>query len=278
MIGLNYRNRKLLAQARYNPARRSHHGPKRSQAAGHAHVPASRIPSADQSGAMRASRRQLAIAPIFCCEPSRWPISGWRGAAKRLTDIAIALLLLADVSRGSMLLLAWLIRLESPGPVAVPPASHRLRQCRLRHVEVPHDASSCAGTRQRSADHAARPRVTRRGRLAAALLAGRTAATVQRAARRDVDGRTATACARHLRRRQAVRTGDAALCRAPSRATGHDRPGAGPRLAWRDRHRGEAAAARRQPIWNTSTHWSLWLDLAILARTAVAILAMRNAY
>ena len=96
-----------------------------------------------------------AIAPISYFEPSRRPISGWRGSAKRLTDIAIASLLLA-VLFPTMLIAVLAIRLESSGPHPVPPASHRLRQYRLRYVKIPHDASSCAGPRQAPADNAAR--------------------------------------------------------------------------------------------------------------------------
>jgi lipopolysaccharide/colanic/teichoic acid biosynthesis glycosyltransferase len=62
------------------------------------------------------SSAKVAIASRSGFEASRRSISGWRGSAKRLMDIAIALLLLVVFSP-AMLIAVLAIRLESPGPV-----------------------------------------------------------------------------------------------------------------------------------------------------------------
>ena len=96
----------------------------------------------------------LDILPISYAEPPHWPISGWRGDVKRVCDIVFALFALV-VLFIPMLLTALAIRLESRGPAPVPPAPYRLRQCRLRDMEVPNDVPPRIGTGPADADHAA---------------------------------------------------------------------------------------------------------------------------
>jgi polysaccharide biosynthesis protein PslA len=68
-------------------------------------------PAGDSIG---LSTADLAALPASYAEPPYWPINGWRGDAKRMCDIAFALLGLVVLSI-PMLLIALAIRLDSPG-------------------------------------------------------------------------------------------------------------------------------------------------------------------
>ena len=60
-------------------------------------------------------RRSWHFLQLLSTRSAFWPIAGWRGAVKRAFDIVIALLGLI-VLGVPMLVVAAIIRLESPGP------------------------------------------------------------------------------------------------------------------------------------------------------------------
>ncbi len=218
----------------------------------------------------------LAIAPISYCEPSRWPISGWRASAKRLTDIAIALLVLAVFSP-AMLVAVVAIRLLSPGPVL-------FRQRRIGFANIGFDMLKFRTMHHRAPD---------RGRL-------------RQTTRHDPRVTRVGAILRHtsldeLPQLFNVLRGEMSMVgprpHAPGTCVG-DRPYelVAPRYAARHRvlpgmtglaqvrgFRGETETEvkllrRVEADLEYIDNWSLWLDLAIMARTTVSILSMRNAY
>ena len=149
----------------------------------------------DDDGAERhAAIRRLADAPLSPLDVVADP--GRRAFAKRVQDLAlsgVALVLLSPV----IALIALAVRLDSPGPVVLPPAPARLQQRGDRRVEVPHDAPRddgpprrAPGDRRRRSGHAGRadpahdqPR--------------RAAAAAQRVQRHDVARRPAAPRHRH---------------------------------------------------------------------------------
>ena len=156
-------------------------------------------------------------------------------AIKRAFDVAGSLMLILLLSP-VLLAIALAIRLTSAGPGAVPPDAHRARGRGVRAAQVPLDgprrrgAQGRAGRPQRgrrAVQDRRRPARDRRGAPAAPHLAGRAAAAVQRAARRDVAGRPAAADRRGG-------PPDPGLLPAPAAPhAGHDRALAGARLGAR---------------------------------------------
>ena len=71
-------------------------------------------PAASPIGKSFLAPADFAVIPISYAGPAYWPISGWRGTAKRAIDIVAALLLLVAAAI-PMLAFAAIIRLESPG-------------------------------------------------------------------------------------------------------------------------------------------------------------------
>jgi lipopolysaccharide/colanic/teichoic acid biosynthesis glycosyltransferase len=217
-----------------------------------------------------------AIAPISYFEPLRPPISGWRGSVKRLTDIAIALLLLAVVSP-AMLVAVVAIRLESPGPVL-------FRQRRIGFGNIGFDMLKFRTMQHRAPDRGrlrqttrCDPRVTRVG-------------AIMRRASFD-----------ELPQLFNVLRGDMSIVGPRPHAPGTCAGGKPFELitpCYAARHRvlpGMTGLAQVRGLrGETETeekllrrveadleyidNWSLWLDLAIMARTTVSVFAMRNAY
>jgi polysaccharide biosynthesis protein PslA len=218
----------------------------------------------------------LAIAPISYFEPLRRPISGWRGSAKRLTDIVIALLLLAVFSP-AMLVAVLAIRLDSPGPALFP-------QRRIGFGNIGFDMLKFRTMYHRAPD---------RGRL-------------RQTTRRDPRVTRVGAILRHasldeLPQLFNVLRGDMSIVGPRPHAPGTCAGGkpfelVTPRYAarhrvlpgmtglaqvrgWRGETETEEKLLRRvEADLEYIDNWSLWLDLAIMARTTVSVFAMRNAY
>lgn len=217
-----------------------------------------------------------AIAPISYFEPSRRPISGWRGSAKRLTDIAIASLLLA-VLFPTMLIAVLAIRLESSGPIL-------FRQRRIGFANIGFDMLKlrtmhhCAPDQGRLRQTTRRdPRVTRVGAILrhASLDELPQLFNVLRGDMSIVGPRPHApgTCAGGLPF-EMVTPRYAARHRVPPGMTGLAQV-----RGWRGETETKEKLLRRvEADLEYIENWSLWLDFAIMARTAVAILAMRNAY
>jgi polysaccharide biosynthesis protein PslA len=222
------------------------------------------------------SASDLAIAPISYFEPSRRPISGWRGAVKRLTDIAIALLLLTVFSP-VMLVAALAIRLESPGPVL-------FRQRRIGFANIGFDMLKFRTMHHRAPDRGGirqttrhDPRVTRVGAIMrhASLDELPQFFNVLRGNMSIVGPRPhAPGTCAGGKRYELVSLRYAARHRVLPGITGLAQV-----RGWRGETDTEEKLLRRLDAdLEYIDNWSLWLDLAIMARTAVSIRAMRNAY
>ena len=223
------------------------------------------------------SSAEPAIAPVFCFEPSRRPISGWRGSAKRLTDIAVSLLLLV-VFLPAMLVAGLAIHLESPGPIL-------FHQRRIGFANIAFDMLKFRTMHHRAPERGSRlrqttrcdPRVTRVGafmrhasldelpqlfnvlRGDMSLVGPRPHAPGTCAGGRPFELVTPRYAARHR-----VSPGMTGLAQV---------------RGWRGETETEEKLLRRvEADLEYIDNWSLWLDLAIMARTTVSILAMRNAY
>jgi polysaccharide biosynthesis protein PslA len=222
------------------------------------------------------SASDVAIAPISYFEPSRRPISGWRGAVKRLTDIAIALLLLTVFSP-VMLVAALAIRLASPGPVL-------FRQRRIGFANIGFDMLKFRTMHHRAPDRGCirqttrrDPRVTRVGAFLrhASLdelpqffnvLRGEMSIVGPRphAPGTCAGGKPYELVSPRYAARHRVLPGITGLAQV---------------RGWRGETDTEEKLLRRLDAdLEYIDNWSLWLDFAIMARTAVSIRAMRNAY
>ena len=207
---------------------------------------------------------------------------GMQFTIKHALDRVFALLLLIMLSP-LLLLAALAVRLELAGTGVLPPAPCRPRRPGVRLLQVPLDARRLARPTlveeddERAGLPARRRHRARRGRgrgpahrgraLPAQQLARRAAAAVQRAARRHEPRRAAPRAPRVRRTvpQDIIRYGD--RHRVKSGITG-----------WAQVHglRGQTSLAERVE-WDNYyiAHWSLGLDLKILALTLVAL--FRNA-
>jgi exopolysaccharide biosynthesis polyprenyl glycosylphosphotransferase len=218
----------------------------------------------------------LAIVPISCPAPSRWPVRGWRCWAKRLTDIAIALLLIA-VFAPVMLVAAMAIHLESPGPIlfrqrriGFANIGFEMLKFRTMYHRAPNQGRLSQATRHD-------PRVTRVGAILRhasldelpqlfnvlrgdmSIVGPRPHAPGTCAGNRPFELVTPQYAARHR-----VLPGMTGLAQVRGLRGETDT---------------EAKLLRRiESDLEYIDNWSLGLDLVILARTAVPVLAMRNAY
>jgi lipopolysaccharide/colanic/teichoic acid biosynthesis glycosyltransferase len=204
------------------------------------------------------------------------PMSGWRGSVKRLIDITIALLLLA-VALVPMLVAALAIRLESPGPVlfrqrriGLGNASFEMVKLRTMH----HHGADQGRLRQTTRCD---PRVTRVGAILrhASLdevpqllnvLRGEMSIVGPRphAPGTCAGGKPFETVTPHYAARHRVRPGMTGLAQV---------------RGWRGETDTEEKLLRRiEADLDYIDHWSLRLDFVIMARTAVSIFAMRNAY
>ena len=225
---------------------------------------------------MLLASNDLAISPISYASRVNRAITGWPGTAKRLADIVIALVLLA-VFALPMLLAVLAIRIDSPGPIL-------FRQRRIGYANVGfemlkfrtmhHRASDPAGLRQTTRHD---PRVTRVGAVLRhtsldelpqlfnvlrgdmSIVGPRPHAPGTCAGGKPFEMVTPRYPARHC-----VRPGLTGLAQV---------------RGWRGETETEEKLLRRvEADLEYIETWSLGLDFAILARTAVSVLAMRNAY
>jgi lipopolysaccharide/colanic/teichoic acid biosynthesis glycosyltransferase len=213
---------------------------------------------------------------ISYAEPASWPICGWRGAVKRLIDIAVALLGLILLSL-PFLVTALAIRLESPG-------DSLLRQRRTGFANVSFDMWKFRTMHE----HASEPgwpiqatrndkRVTRLGNVLRqlsidelpqllnvlhgdmSLVGPRPHMPGTRAGDTPFEMVTPYYAERHR-----VRPGMTGLAQA---------------RGWRGETETEEKLLHRvESDLEYIDNWSLWLDFVILARTIMPVLTARNAY
>ncbi|MGA9866819.1 MAG: exopolysaccharide biosynthesis polyprenyl glycosylphosphotransferase [Acetobacteraceae bacterium] len=211
--------------------------------------------------------------------PSAWlvapALSGWRASIKRVEDIAIAIATLIVLAPLMLLIAAW-IRFDSPGPVLfrqrrVGFAGRDFQMLKFRTMRA---AAEPAGVRQATRGDA---RVTRFGaflrrasfdelpqlfnvlRGDMSLVGPRPHAPGTCAAGRPFETVVPFYPARHR-----VRPGMTGLAQV---------------RGWRGETDTEEKIVRRvQCDLEYIGGWTVWLDIAVLARTLVAVLSMRNAY
>jgi polysaccharide biosynthesis protein PslA len=209
-------------------------------------------------------------------EPPNWPISGWRGEAKRAIDIAVALLGLITFAI-PMVVIALLIQLESPGPAL-------FRQRRIGFGNVGFEiwkfrTMRCHASEPGRLRQATRhdERVTRVGAFLRRhsldelpqlfnILCGDMSLVGPRphAPGTCAGGTAFELVTPHYPARHRVKPGLTGLAQV---------------RGWRGETETEAKLLRRvESDLEYIDNWSLWLDVVILARTALPVFAMRNAY
>jgi len=218
----------------------------------------------------------LAVAPISCAEPMKWPAGMQHRAVKRATDIVLAVLLLILFSP-VMLLAAAAITLESPGPAVfrqqrIGFANRRFEMLKFRTMR--HHALEQGGLTQTTRDD---PRVTRVGAFLRRtsldelpqlvnVLRGDMSLIGPRphAPGTCVRGMPFELVASNYAARHRVRPGMTGLAQV---------------RGWRgETDAEEKLLCRVAADLEYIETWSLQLDFVILARTAVSVLTMRNAY
>ena len=233
-------------------------------------------PAGKSIGTPLLSIADLGILPISYAEPPHWPIDGWRGDVKRVCDIVFALLGLVVLSI-PMVLIALAIRLDSPGPAL-------FRQRRIGFANVDFEMWKFR-TMYR---HASEP-----GRLTQATWNDRRVTRVGAILRRTsldelpqlinvlrgdmsligprphapgtcAGGKPFEMVTPHYAARHRVRPGLTGLAQV---------------RGWRGETETEAKLLRRvESDLEYIDNWSLRLDVVILARTVVQVLARCNAY
>ncbi len=179
----------------------------------------------------------LGMPVVSMCET---PFYGYGGLVKRMTDVAFALAILLFAAP-LMVMIALAVKFTSHGPALFKQRRYGLdgREIlvyKFRTMTVLEDGNQVhQATRTDS-------RITRVGALPPSLLAGRTAAALQRALGHDESGRSATACGRPQRRISPAHQG---LHGSPQGAAGNHRPRADQRLPWRNGACGRHAGARQ---------------------------------
>lgn len=227
-------------------------------------------------GKASLSSADLGILPISYAEPIYCPISGWRGAVKRLIDIIVALLGLIILSP-LLLATAVAIRLETPGNAL-------FRQRRIGFANVGFDMWKLRTMHQHESEpgwlmQATRndKRFTRLGivlrqlsidelpqllnvlRGDMSLVGPRPHAPGTHAGAKPFEMVTPYYAERHR-----VRPGMTGLAQV---------------RGWRGETETEEKLLRRvESDLEYIDNWSLWLDLVILARTIMPVFAARNAY
>ncbi len=233
-------------------------------------------PAGSPFGKALLTSADLGILPSFHSEPRYWPIRGWRGTVKRTIDIMFALLGLIVLSL-PMLVIALLIRLESPGEVLFrqrrigfgnvgfemwkfrtmrhhPPELGQLTQATLHDRRVTHVG---AFLRHTSLDELPQLFNILHGDMS--LVGPRPHAPGTCAG-----GKRFELVTPHYPARHRVKPGLTGLAQV---------------RGWRGETETEEKLLRRiESDLEYIDTWSLWLDLVILARTAVPVFAMNNAY
>ena len=233
-------------------------------------------PSSNMINEARLASLDSVLAPLSYAEPFYWPSTDWHSAAKRAMDIFISVLLLA-VFAVAMLLIAIAIRLETPGPVLF-----RQRRIGLYNVgfemwkfRTMHHRAPEGGRLMQSTRHD--PRITRVGAFLRQtsldelpqlfnVLRGQMSIVGPRphAPGTCAGGKPFELVTPHYPARHRVRPGMTGLAQV---------------RGWRGETDTEAKLLRRvEADLEYIERWSLGLDLVIIARTAVSVLAMRNAY
>jgi polysaccharide biosynthesis protein PslA len=227
-------------------------------------------------GKASLSSADLCILPISCAEPASWPICGWRGAAKRLIDIVVALLGLILVSP-LLLVTALAIRLETPGNAlfrqrrtGFANAGFDMWKLRTMHQHDTEPGWLIQATRndkrftrlgvvlrQLSIDELPQLLNVLRGDMS--LVGPRPHAPGTRAGVKPFEMVTP-----HYAERHRVRPGMTGLAQV---------------RGWRGETETEEKLLRRvESDLEYIDNWSLWLDFVILARTITPVFAARNAY
>lgn len=233
-------------------------------------------PAGGPFGKALLASADLGILPVSHAQSTHWPIGGWRAALKRSADIVFALLGLIALSI-PMLAAALAIRLESPGPVLFrqrrigfanvgfemwkfrtmhhhAPERGRLTQVTLHDKRV---TQVGAFLRQTSLDELPQLFNVLRGDMS--LVGPRPHAPGTCAGGKPFELVTPHYPARHR-----VKPGLTGLAQI---------------RGWRGETETEEKLLRRvESDLEYINNWSLWLDVVILARTAVPVFAMRNAY
>jgi exopolysaccharide biosynthesis polyprenyl glycosylphosphotransferase len=227
-------------------------------------------------GTALLTSHHIGLVPVSRGVPCRWPMHGWRGTAKRTMDVCVALVGLT-VLLVPMLLAVLLICLESPGPAL-------FRQRRIGFGNVAFEIWKLRTMRQHTQEQGSLtqvtrhdPRVTRVGRWLRRwsldelpqlfnVLRGEMSLVGPRphAPGTCAGGKPFEAITPHYPARHRVRPGMTGLAQVRGL-------------------RGETATEQKllQRIaadLEYIDHWSLWLDVKILARTAVALFTTQCAY
>ena len=216
------------------------------------------------------------ITPISYAGPSHRPISGWRCSAKRLMDVVVALLVLVVFSP-IMLVCILVIRLDSPGPalfrqrrVGLANADFEMLKFRTMHHCAP-DQGRLSQTRRRD------PRVTRVGGILRRasldelpqlfnVLRGEMSMVGPRphAPGTCAGGKPFELVTPHYAARHRVLPGMTGLAQIRGLRGETDTE--------------DKLLRRLESDLEYVDNWSLWLDVVILARTAMSGPAMPNAY
>ena len=216
------------------------------------------------------------FVPLSYAAPLCSPIFGWHARAKRIIDIVIALVGLALLAV-PMLLAALLIKLDSPGPVLFRQRRIGLgnRSFEMLKFRTMYHMESRQVRLRQTARHD--PRVTRFGALLRRT-SGDELPQLFNVLRGDMSivgprPHAPGTCAGstpfelvtpyyHVRHR--VRPGLTGLAQV---------------RGWRgETDTEEKLLHRLEADLEYIEHWSLWRDLAIVARTIISVLGMRNAY
>ncbi|HME26651.1 MAG TPA: exopolysaccharide biosynthesis polyprenyl glycosylphosphotransferase [Acetobacteraceae bacterium] len=233
-------------------------------------------PFGSQFGEEMVTSADVGILRISYGQSAYWPIGGWRGAVKRVSDIVFALFVLV-VFFVPMLVAALAIRLETPGPVLFrqrrigygnasfemwkfrtmrlhPPEADRLTQATRHDRRVTRVG---AFLRHTSLDEL--PQIFNILRGDMSLVGPRPHAPGTCAGGKPFEQVTPHYPARHR-----VKPGLTGLAQV---------------RGWRGETETEDKLLHRvESDLEYIDNWSLWLDVVILARTVVPVFAMHNAY
>jgi len=233
-------------------------------------------PAGSAIGKSLLASADFGVLPLSYAAPTHWPIRGWRAGVKRALDIVVAVVGLVVWSL-PMLCIALCIRLDSPGPVL-------FRQRRTGFANISFEMWKFRTMR----DHAPEtgrlrqttrrdPRVTRFGHFLRRtsldelpqlfnVLHGEMSLVGPRphAPGTCAGGKPFEMVTPHYPARHRVRPGLTGLAQV---------------RGWRGETETEEKLLNRvESDLEYIDNWSLWLDVRILMRTVVPVLAMYNAY